>query len=93
VEGKTYHGAPGFAEAISDLNATWQEWRQEVDEVLDAGEKGVVVLVRLIARGRESGAPVEQPWAMLITLRDGKLLASRTFLDRDRALTFAGLGQ
>jgi len=28
---------------------------------------------------------------MVITLRDGKLASSRTFLDRDKALEFAGL--
>jgi len=43
----------------------------------------VVVLVRLKARGKESGAPIDRPWAMVITLRDGKLVSSRTFLDRD----------
>jgi ketosteroid isomerase-like protein len=91
VEAKTYRGAPGFIEAMADLDAAWQEWRQEVEDVLDAGEEGVVVLVRLKARGSESGVPVDQPWAMVITLRDGKLIASRSFLDRRRALEAAGL--
>ena len=91
VEGRTYLGARGFAEAMADLDAAWQDWRQEVDEIIDAGEDEVVVLVRLKARGRESGAPVDQPWAMVIRLRDGKLAASRTFLDRGRALKAVGL--
>ena len=91
VEQKTYRGAPGFVEAIADLDAAWHEWRQEVDDVLDAGEKGIVVLLRLRARGRESGVPVDQPWAMAITLRDGKLVTSHTFLDRSDALKAAGL--
>ena len=91
VEGKLYHGAQGFAEAMADLDAAWQEWHQEVEQVLDAGDRGVVVLARLKARGRESGAPVDQAWAMVITLRDGKLASSRTFLDRDQALRFAGV--
>jgi ketosteroid isomerase-like protein len=91
VEGRVYNGPEGFAEAMADLDAAWQEWHQEVEQVLDAGERGVVVLVRLNARGRESGAPVDQAWAMVITLRDGKLASSRTFLDRDKALEFAGL--
>src|SRR5437763_4241435 len=64
VEGRTYRGASGFAEAIDDLDATWQEWRQEIDDILDAGDDDVVVLVRLVATGRQSGALVEQPWAM-----------------------------
>lgn len=91
VEARSYRGAPGFLEAIADLDAAWQEWRQEVDDVLDAGDRGVVVLVRLKALGRESGVPVDQPWAMVITLHEGKLIASHTFLDRSRALEAAGL--
>jgi ketosteroid isomerase-like protein len=91
VEGRTYRGASGFAEAIDDLNATWQEWRQEIDDILDAGGDDVVVLVRLVATGRQSGALVEQPWAMVITVTGGKLIASRTFLDRHRALKAMGL--
>jgi ketosteroid isomerase-like protein len=93
VEGKTYHGAAGFAAAVADLDAAWQEWRQELDDVLEAGETDVLALMRLIARGKESGAPVERPWAMLITLRDGELVASRTFLDQQAALAFAGLSR
>jgi len=91
VEGKTYRGPRGFAEAMADTDAAWLEWHQEVEQVLDAGDHGVVALVRLKARGRESGAPVDQAWAMVMTVRDGKLVSSRTFLDRDQALRFAGL--
>jgi ketosteroid isomerase-like protein len=93
VEGREYRGARGFAEAITDLDAAWQEWRQEVEDVLDAGDGRALALVRLKARGRESGAPVDWPWAMLITLRDGKLIASHTYVARDRALRAAGLSQ
>ena len=91
VEGRTYHGAHGFAEAIADLDAAWQDWQQEIDDVIDTAGDDVVVLARLRAQGRESGAPVDQPWAMVITVRDGKIVASRTFLDRDRALKAVGL--
>ena len=42
VEGRTYHGTPGFIEAMSDLDAAWREWHQEVEDILDAGEKGIV---------------------------------------------------
>jgi len=93
VEGQTYLGVPGFLEAMADLDAAWQDWHQEVEDVIDTGSDQVLVLVRLKARGRESGAPVDQPWAMLITLRDAKLVASRTYLDRDRALKAIGLAE
>jgi ketosteroid isomerase-like protein len=91
VEGSRYVGVAGYVEAIAELDAAWQHWRQEVEDVLDAGDDRVVALVRLKAVGRESGAPVDQPWAMVVTLRDGRLVQSHTFLDRDRALADAGL--
>jgi ketosteroid isomerase-like protein len=93
VEGREYRGARGLAEGIADVDAMWQEWRQEVEDILDAGGGRVLVLLRLTARGRESGAPVDWRWAMLITLRDGKAIASRTYVDRARALEAAGLAQ
>jgi ketosteroid isomerase-like protein len=93
VEARAYHGARGFAEFLRDMNATWQDWHQEIDSILDAGEKGVLVLVRLVARGIASGVPVEQPWAMMVTVRDGKLAESHTYIDRGEALKLAGLAE
>src|SRR5262249_5653838 len=92
VEGRKHVGAEGYADALGELNVAWQDWRQEVDELIDAGGETVVALLRLKAVGRESGAPVDQPWAMVITIRDGRVVESRTFLDRERALAAAGLG-
>jgi ketosteroid isomerase-like protein len=91
VEGRAYRGARGWAESNSDMDAAWQEWRQEIEDVLDAGEHGVLVLLRLKAIGRESGTPVDQRWAMLVTLRDGKLVSSRTIGDPSVALKAVGL--
>jgi ketosteroid isomerase-like protein len=91
VERKTYRGARGHGEATADMNAAWQDWRQEVERVLDAGENGVVVLVRLRARGRESGAPVDRRWAMVVKLRDGKIAASHAFIEPSDALKAVGL--
>jgi ketosteroid isomerase-like protein len=93
VEGRAYRGASGWAESIADLDAAWQDWRQEIERVIDAGDAGVVVLVRLKARGRGSDVPIDRPWAMVIGLRDGRLISTRTFLDRDAALKAVGLDE
>jgi ketosteroid isomerase-like protein len=61
--------------------------------VLDAGENGVVVFLRLIAVGRQSGAPVDFPWAMVVTLSDGKIASSQVFLERSCALEAARLAE
>jgi len=91
VESKTYLGVPGFLAAIAATGASRQSWRQEIERVLDGGESGVLVFMRLVAVGRHSGAPVDFPWAMAVTLRDGRLTSAQAFLDRSRALQAVGL--
>src|SRR2546427_5196745 len=91
VETKTYHGVPGYLASIAETDASWQSWRQDIERILDAGENGVLVFMRLVAIGRQSGGPVDFPWAMAVTLRDGKIASSQAFLDRRRALEAMGL--
>jgi ketosteroid isomerase-like protein len=91
VEGAEYRGVEGALTALADMNAAWDSWEQEIERVLDAGDNGVVVLLRIRARGRESTVPVEFPWAMVTTLRGGRIVTSHTFLDQFEALKAAGL--
>jgi ketosteroid isomerase-like protein len=91
VEGTEYHGVEGALAALADMSSAWDSWEQEAERVLDAGDKGVVTLLRFRARGRGSAVPVEFPWAMVSTLRDGRIITSRTFLDRNEALKAVGL--
>jgi ketosteroid isomerase-like protein len=93
VEGQTFRGARGWAESVAELDAAWDDWRHEVEDVLDAGQDRVVAMVRLKARGKGSGAPVDQPWAIVMTIQEGRITASHTFLDRDEALRAVGLAE
>ena len=73
------------------MSAIWDSWQQELERVIDAGDKRVVGLPRFRAKGRGSAVPVEVPWAMVATLRNGRIVTSRVFLSRDDALEAAGL--
>jgi ketosteroid isomerase-like protein len=84
-------GVRGYLEAIAEMVAAWDPWQQEIERVIDADENGVVALLRLNARGKESGVPVRSPWAMVVTLRGGRMATSRVFLDQGQALKAAGL--
>jgi ketosteroid isomerase-like protein len=86
-------GVQGFLEAIAEMVAAWDPWQQEVERVVDAGENGVVALLVLNARGKESGVPVRFPWALVVTLRGGRMATSRVFLDQGQALKAVGLGE
>jgi ketosteroid isomerase-like protein len=91
VDKRTFHGVDGYLASITEMDAAWRSLHQEVERVIDAGDKGVVVLLRLRASGKQSGAPVDFAWAMLTELAGGKITASRAFLDQDQALKAAGL--
>jgi ketosteroid isomerase-like protein len=91
VEKGRHLGVEGFLAAIAETGAAWDSLTQEVERILDAGERGVVVLLRAKARGKESGADVENPWAMVIVLRDRRITSSRAFLQQDEALKAVGL--
>ena len=88
-----HHGVPGSLAALAEISLIWDSWQQELERVLDAGDERVVALLRFRAKGRESAVPVESPWAMVVTLRNGRIVTSRVFLTHDEALKAAGLQQ
>jgi ketosteroid isomerase-like protein len=70
----------------------WGELHFEPERFFDVDDERVLVFVRVAARGKESGVPVESPpVAHEFTIRDGLLLRLRVYADRDRALEAAGL--
>jgi ketosteroid isomerase-like protein len=96
VESKTIPGAPeahgidAVRRYMDSFSKYWSEIRFEPQEYIDAGEQ-VVVVARLIGRGRSSGAQVERTWAYVWTLRAGKALRMEAYDDRAEALSAVGL--
>src|ERR671910_2945165 len=88
----SYRGTREVRGYLESFAQQWDEIRFEPEEILDAGEQ-VVALVRMVARGRASGAQVDARLAHLYELREGRgmrVLRVRTFFDRERALEAAG---
>jgi ketosteroid isomerase-like protein len=71
---------------------SFEEFSVEVEQYRDLGDD-LLVFVRYRGRGRESGAPVEASMAHLLTIREGKFVRMRQFLDREKALETAGLSE
>jgi len=87
----------GTARGPDGIQAAWRRWydafedvRFEWGEVAHAGDD-VVVTYRARARGRGSGAVVDQAISLLWTLRAGKVVRIRAYTDRSDALQAAGL--
>jgi ketosteroid isomerase-like protein len=96
VESETMPGAPAahgidaVKRYIESFPNYWAEIRIEPQEYIDAGEQ-VVVIARLIGRGRRSGAEVERLWAYVWTLREQRALRMEAYADRAEALRVVGL--
>jgi ketosteroid isomerase-like protein len=83
-------------------HAAWQAWirgreegfsglRFDTTEVIDAPPDSVVVVARLLGRGRASGIEVDALGASVWTLRHGVVTALRLYQTRDAALEAAGV--
>ena len=63
----------------------WENYRTEIEDVLDAGDQ-TVVLVRDYGRRKGSDAEVSQRAAAIWTVHDGKIARADFYTDRDEAL-------
>lgn len=72
-----------------DLEA-WEERRLEPTEFLHNDDL-VVVLLHEYRRGKGSGIELENDTAVVLTVRDGRIVRVQGYMDQDAALSAAGL--
>jgi ketosteroid isomerase-like protein len=90
LEQPVYHGIDGVMEFFEGLFEGFEQVRQVAERFIDCGDR-VLVFVRSEARGRIAGLDINETWAFLITLRDGKRVRQQVFRNREEALEAAGL--
>jgi ketosteroid isomerase-like protein len=90
--GGTYRGHEGIRMLLRLTAEVFDDFRYEVEEMVDAGDL-VVVLSRIHARGLQSGATATQWGAVVFELRDGRIVGYTSYLRREDALKAAGLGK
>jgi uncharacterized protein len=86
----TYRGHEGIRELLRLTDEVFDEFAYEVDDMVDAGDS-VLVLGRIRARGLQSGATGTQHGALVFQMRDGLIVAYRSYFDREEALAAVGL--
>ena len=87
----TYEGMEGVQRMLSDLDDVWDRFQAEPSmECIDAGEERVVVVGRMLARGK--GSEVDRSFASIWTIRGGRVVRWELgYDDRRAALEAAGL--
>ena len=87
-----YIGRDAVVKASRHYWGTWQGYRLDAEEFVDAGSS-VVVIVRERGRGKGSGAPFDQRWAQVWTFSRRRIIRWEVFPDAASALEALGLSE
>jgi ketosteroid isomerase-like protein len=91
-ESGEYRGLEGLARWQADWESSWESWRWDPEEFIEAGDR-VVAVLRVHARGRKSGVDVEREDGAVWTLREGRCVRLDYYGSRAQALEAAGLSE
>jgi ketosteroid isomerase-like protein len=83
LDARPYSGHAGIRRYFREIDATWEEWRVEVEQLVPAPDGRVVIVMSTHLRGKGSGIPLAQRIANVWEFRDEKLW--RASLHRDPA--------
>jgi uncharacterized protein len=92
VGGQLYRGHAGVRQFVDTLRGEFDEFRAQ-PENFAAARDVVVVDARVTGIGKQSRAPVEVRFTVVASIRDGKVVRFRNFLERAEALEAAGLSE
>jgi ketosteroid isomerase-like protein len=93
LDAREYRGHAGWARWSEDWGAACAEYSVEPEEFIDADDDRVILVLRLYATGRGSGVKVERQDAMVITVRDGKIVRVDYYNSKQQGLESVGLAE
>jgi ketosteroid isomerase-like protein len=85
------HGKDALRAYVQDWLDTFDDFRFEPVELIDAGEDKVIAVMRIRGRAKLSGVETDLTYAALYTIRDAQIARGREYAARDEALEAAGL--
>ena len=87
------HGKDAVRAHYQDWLDTFDDLKAEPLELIDAADEQVVTVLRFGGRAKLSGVESDLTFAVVYTLRDGKIARGREYWTRDEALEAAGLSE
>jgi hypothetical protein len=88
-----YRGIDGFMQFFGEWVATYDDWAQEIEEIVDAGGNQVVGITRQRGRLRGSGSWVDLEAGFVYTIEKGLLVRVDVYGSRAEARTAVGLAE
>jgi ketosteroid isomerase-like protein len=90
-ERPVYRGILGLREFAETWAESWEFDHVEIEKHVDAGDR-IVVWIHHTGRGKGSGIDIEQHFAQVWTLRDGRALRMEMYPTFEEALEAGGAG-
>ena len=89
-----YHGHDGVRQWATEVWEVFAEVHTELKELIEAEDGETVISVqRTQGRTRHTQFEVDLPWAVVWTIRQGKVLRTQGYLSKAEALEAAGLSE
>jgi ketosteroid isomerase-like protein len=85
------HGQDAARRYVQDWLDMFEDIVNVPQEVLDVGEDRVIAVQHVTGRARLSGVETELRYAVLYTVREGKIVRVKEYRDRQEALEAVGL--
>jgi len=85
------HGKDALRAYVQDWSDTFEDFRIEPVELIDAGEDKVIAVLRASGQAKLSGVETDLTYAVVYTIPDGKIARGREYWNREEALEAAGL--
>ena len=90
LEASPYRGFAGIRRYFKDIDATWEEWRVEVEQLVSGPDGCFVIVMSTHMRGKGSGLPFAERVANLWEFKDEKLWRATLYRDPADALRATG---
>ena len=85
------HGPVAVRRYIQDWIDTFDDFSVVAEELRDVGDDRVLAIQRVNGRAKLSGTETDLRYAVVNTVRDGKVVRGREYLSLDQALEAVGL--
>jgi ketosteroid isomerase-like protein len=85
------HGSEAVRRYIQDWFDMFDDLTVVAEELVDAGDDRVLAVQRMTGRAKLSGIETEIRFSVVYTLRDGKIMQGREYMDKEQALEAVGL--
>jgi ketosteroid isomerase-like protein len=83
LEARPYRGFAGIRRYFSEIDATWEEWRVDVEQLVSTPDGRVVIVMSTHMRGTGSGLPLAERVANVWEFKDEKLWRATLYRDPD----------